>query len=776
MRRSRTDPYAIDNFPGMPSVIGAEESESIVRSIASFLTLSDVASLSAAPFDNENDGMESPTDSWAVGIELGSLEDDWTIEAPPTPALVAISPGATPAHILEHGGTSVEDLAYEDQEEMENVLHERRRSWAQQKLTDAIFAHPRSLRSFCVEAYSAAQGIRARQEARLREFQANRQDPELAVEPIIGFKRKRQDEGLKERLITELVNLVFHNVPLSVLLDVVETTGHVSLDTSFACFTLSRNSINALISAVTRLVQSIWHGITNFNPFELVQTIISLQFNAMGKTSEAIVSGIQSVATGVGSASSHALHRLSGGNLAGHQSGSASSLMGEGLFQRKPSRTKVNTKLLKKLSDINDAARLVAYQETSDDTGGLSRQGLSRVHRTMHYPVSLRPFVATVEASRDAHTGMPQLDDIDAGINVDGGRQDENGSMGPRAVSFESVAGLPSPEDGLDDNSPFISTPQSFPATPRSRENCITMWSHQVDDHIFEARDKLRVYHGTESSEERTRGMANLLKGEKRLAIFDDTDISHGIELSCGKHVARKTGTFLFCSVRSEVAILRNSYVYFEITVLPGGLSNPAAPSSMVTLSVGLATGEMPSDRLVGTWPGSVGLFSTGQIQASGQSYKLSESGAGAFGEGATVGCLAFIDEELAYETWDGVMEPARVVLTVNGRKVIPTLDGTSGTTVNPTLAQAIRDSSSEEEKEDDEDDISTRNPSVQEPSLQIDVPASEDLYPTVTLHSPATTVMSRFSAEDIGARSREETGAPSGATVYAVDGSVLFD
>lgn len=58
--------------------------------------------------------------------------------------------------------------------------------------------------------------------------------------------------------------------------------------------------------------------------------------------------------------------------------------------------------------------------------------------------------------------------------------------------------------------------------------------------------------------------------------------------------------------------------------------------------------------------------------------------------------------------------------------------------------------------------------------TLPLLVPAAEELYPTVTLHSPASAVMCRFSAEDIVATSRESIGAPEGRTIYAVDGSVI--
>jgi hypothetical protein len=59
---------------------------------------------------------------------------------------------------------------------------------------------------------------------------------------------------------------------------------------------------------------------------------------------------------------------------------------------------------------------------------------------------------------------------------------------------------------------------------------------------------------------------------------------------------------------------------------------------------------------------------------------------------------------------------------------------------------------------------------------FHLHVPLEEDLYPTLTLHSPATKVWCRFCAQDILANSRESIGAPEGATIYAVDGSVIFD
>ena len=66
------------------------------------------------------------------------------------------------------------------------------------------------------------------------------------------------------------------------------------------------------------------------------------------------------------------------------------------------------------------------------------------------------------------------------------------------------------------------------------------------------------------------------------------------------------------------------------------------------------------------------------------------------------------------------------------------------------------------------------QNPMSLNSTLPLLVPAAEELYPTVTLHSPASAVLCRFSAGDIVAASRESIGAPDGRTVYAVDGSVI--
>ncbi|CAM9396168.1 unnamed protein product [Ectocarpus sp. 12 AP-2014] len=66
--------------------------------------------------------------------------------------------------------------------------------------------------------------------------------------------------------------------------------------------------------------------------------------------------------------------------------------------------------------------------------------------------------------------------------------------------------------------------------------------------------------------------------------------------------------------------------------------------------------------------------------------------------------------------------------------------------------------------------------PAVPETSaaLGLALPKDRDLFPTVTIHSPNTEVLCRFCAEDLLGVTRENMGAPPGAPVYALDGSLI--
>lgn len=724
-----------------------DRADAIVRNIASFLSLSDAASIQEIA--------ETPADSWAVGVEL-DYDSSWDVETPLTPALVAISPGATPRLELYDKSKGIED---EDSEYMEEILQERRRRWAQEKLAKAVFFHPQSLRAFCLDAYTAAQEIRNKHQPI-----KDTADPETLREPDRSVRKRKRRGKIPVMFAHEVLDFIFQNVPLSVVIDILEAMGEISLDTTFASLKITVSSVNAIFSALGRLVRAVWKGITSLNPFHLLEAIISLQFNAMGRTSEVIVGGIQSVATGVGSASSLALHRISNASLSGNLS--SSSLLGDtsrrafGLQQT----ASINKKLLRKMSTINSAAKVVAYREIEDDTGGLTKHAKHRVQRMMHYDISLRPFVATVEQPDQereridkTYSATPSLPNTPVVNYAYGSRADMS--------SASSASGT---------SSPFMCTPQSFPPTPHSRHVVLTKGIRMADDVVFLARDRLRVYGGMQSENEKTREMARALREGRRLAVFDARD-STGIELSCGQHIATKVGNILYCTTKSMVPILRNCFVYFEITCMPRPPSTTSPAPSMATLSVGVATEELPSHSLVGNLIGSIGLCSTGQVLAGGQWFTPVEESAVVFGEGSTIGCLVMLDDRSAFETWDGVMVTASVTFNVNGVLV---MNPVTTMPVPSNVAGAVT------RFDDTPKNVSIMGvpkvdprflPSSQSTPLPLLVPAAEELFPTVTLHSPFATVMCRFSSEDVIAESRSSIGAPEGLDIYAVDGSIIF-
>jgi hypothetical protein len=695
----------------------SDEGAAIVRNIASFLTLSDAAS-SASGLDID----ALSTDSWG-NSPLGALPRWTNLQTPPTPALVAVSPNP--------------DQEFDDDDDsLGDMMERRRRYWAQEKLAAAVFSHPRSLRSYCLDAYNAAKEVQKTQ-CRPGSTFGDEDPPETLVEPCKSKRRRRGDSERRVVLIHALVDHILNNVPLSVALDILVGVRELTLDTSFAVVRITSMTVHGIFDALVNFLLDIWDGIVHFNPLELIQAIISHPFNAMGKTTEVVVGGIQSVATGVGSASSLALHRLSSkANIGG------SSVNLAGIPSRSSAGNVLNQKLLKKLSSLNSAAAVISYTETADDTGGLSRHAKSRVQRMMHYDVSLRPFVAKIQVAPE----------------------ERNRALGFAQSAAGGDASHTSSSSSSPLQSPFMCTPQSFPPTPASRRMVLARGSRFADDVIFLARDQLRVHDALESENERTREMAQALTQGKRLAVFDANDASAGIDLTCGQHVATKVGNMLYCSTRSMVPALRNCFVYFEMTVIPRPGSNLIPQASMATLSIGLSTKEMPPNTLVGAWKGSVGLCTTGQILTAGQWCSPVDPTLSSYGDRATVGCLVCLDDGSAFETWDGVMVTAAVTFNVNEFIVSPPVSalpmGSAGlmppaTPGEPHQSQAM-----------------LGPPSFTLPLL---VPAEEELYPTVTLHSPATAVMCRFSAGDVLATSRESIGAPKDVTVYAVDGSVIF-
>lgn len=679
--------------------------------------------------------------------------------------------------------------------------HKERNTWAQEQLAAAVFSHPDPLRNYCVDAFVAAKAVRTNKQQTTRSKVLKRQtSPETMIEPYndnedseydddYDFEDEDEDEPHRILFISAVLDRIFNNVPLNVLLDVFDGVSEVSLDTSLAVVRITGMTIQGVTNGAVHVVGTVWNGVIHFNPLALVQVVITRPFNAVGKTTEVMVSGIQSAATGVGSASSMAFYRLSAKTV------SSSSLAQQGALRgrNRLGSPKLNKKLLRKLSSMHLAASVVAYSELADDAAGLSRQAKSRVQRMMHYDVSLRPFVATVKLPANSNTTTTTTTSSNNNNNNinsnDNNRADETKrsnlhnalQQDSRLSSSNSRLELPDTEPSSacsTPGSPFMCTPQSFPPTPTSRRLVLARGARFSDDVVFLARDQLRVHGALGSEDERTREMALALTQGRRLAVFDADDASEGVDLSCGQHVATKVGNMLYCSTRSMVPILRNCFVYFEMTELPKRSPSLFPQGSMATMSVGVSTKEMPPNTLVGAWKGSVGLCSTGQMLTAGQWCSPVDSSITVKGEQpTTVGCLVCLDDGSAFETWDGVIVTAAVTFNVNQKIVsapmtaVPLAASTSSkgeTTVSPVGSPAeISGKSSPPPTQ-----IGPVPPSFTVPLL---VPAEEELFPTVTLHSPGTAVMCRFSAGDVLASSKAIIGAPPGVTVYAVDGSVIF-
>ena len=400
----------------------------------------------------------------------------------------------------------------------------------------------------------------------------------------------------------------------------------------------------------------------------------------------------------------------------------------------------------------------------------------------MHYHISLRPFVATVSAPKGkgarrnsptaSFDGMRVLDDLPT---APPSRQN-SGDMQQMQVANSVTSSAGDEED--DDSEPFMCTPKSFPSTPTSRSNVMARGFRFSEDVVFLARDQLRVHGALDSDNPQTRAMARALKEGSRLAVFDINDPTSSVALSCGQHVAQKVGNDYYCSTRSMIPILRNCYVYFEMSAAP-----PPHNSSMfqlASLSIGLSTLEMPLNALVGQWKGSIGLCTTGQILVAGQWSSPLDPRVSAYGNNSTVGCLVYLDDESAFETWDGTMVTANVTFSVNGR-VMETQAanmpfGPAHQGGGPPGRQQPMDNVEERDQGEEEQ---SGNPFEQDGQgaliMPLYVPREEEVYATLTLHSPETQVMARFSADDILARSRANIGVPDGVTVYAVDGSVVL-
>jgi len=420
--------------------------------------------------------------------------------------------------------------------------------------------------------------------------------------------------------------------------------------------------------------------------------------------------------------------------------------------------------MIRKMSKIDSAAKVVSYFELTDEA--LPLQTKQRVMRMMHYPVSLRPFMATISVGgKDQELSLRKNKHSLSNTEYVYQSCDDVCALD----DIHSVSSSSSSDSNIHEhsNTPFMCTPKSFPPTPSSRANVLAKGSRFSDDVIFLARDILRLEEGLGSNNIHTKAMAKALRESRKLASFNPSDASGGISLTRGRHCASKSGNDLYASVRGMIPIPRNCYVYFEMSI-----STPSFLLHHASLSLGLSTLEMPLNALVGAWKSSVGLCSTSQILIASQWY--SPLYPQPYSGSSTVGCLVILDDQTIVETWDGVMVIAKIVFNVDGKLVFPATQnhhlpqGSAFYSLSSSLPHDCHDALQYK-------DNNTPLDNQTKPVISMLVPKGEELYPTLTLHSSNTDVLCRFSSADIIAKSRAKIGAPIGAAVYGTDGSILF-
>ncbi len=398
---------------------------------------------------------------------------------------------------------------------------------------------------------------------------------------------------------------------------------------------------------------------------------------------------------------------------------------------------------------------LIDYEEDQeepmslDDKSVLSLQRL-RMSRVMHNYVPANTFRATVRS-------RPRRRELSA-------------------TSLRSLA------EEMDE----LYTPSSFPSTPFSLARVMSRSSDRTEDVMFAARDKLRLQESHRSADTVSRAIAAEAARRRAVAAFDPSFLCQGLLLSSGNHCAQKVGPGLCASCRATVAVLPETFIYFEISVMIS--SEREAP----VLAAGLAPPDCPLNVMVGSWPQSLGLYSDGSLLV-GSKWSKNTSGI-SISAGCTIGVLCRLsspprpqkqrEEEVASSSDDSeededvyVQSHPLQLLFAFGR-----LFGSKATGSPPTSGENRSRSQDRWALNSDESffafningTVLSFSESV-EKSIQSELKMYPPLYPTVSILSEQTKVWCRFDQQDIVFRSRRAIGAPPGVRVYCLDGSVLL-
>lgn len=357
------------------------------------------------------------------------------------------------------------------------------------------------------------------------------------------------------------------------------------------------------------------------------------------------------------------------------------------------------------------------YEETVDEDESVVPMQYRRSMHAMHNFVPSNPFRATIRI----HPSMNDNSTINTNNALVTGNVDQDALELVEQISRECVA----------------CSPVSFPTTPFSRAHVMNQSSEKVEMLIFAARDLLRLEAQSTSRDEYSRNAAKEAQQNGQFAVFDPRQASNGIVLGCGYHCASKIGNGLCSCCRSMMPIRPKTYVYVEFSITVSGNQVPS-------LGVGLAPPDCPLNVMVGSWSRSLGVYADGQILIGSRWFQSLSSAK--LSAGSTVGMLVHY-EDIDDSVGSNNTQEGSTIKDCNG--VFTCSVNINGKHINysPETYAAMQD-------------ITSLGP---------------QLYPTVSLFSEGTRVWCRFCEADIVYRSRDSIGAPKGAKIYCLDGSLLL-
>ena len=282
-----------------------------------------------------------------------SCEDDDDDDNLQTPGLVALSPiplDDQDDDIIFYQNTNDQNNYYSQDENMENYksFRSRRRNKqspstiknyelkkVQEILQKKILSHPKSIRSYCLSSHKKAMEMRRKEvDSSLvgvlcPDCNNNVMYYKVNWDTTKKHRRRRgfytcicqsqpqtqsslsQDYNIRQQynyhlqqserplhLLEILTAPIFQNIPLSIIFDLSIQCLQTSGLTVSASLSVTASSIKTIIHLLAQIIHKFWSILSHeLNPFTWLDRVISIQRKAMGISSEAFVTGIQSVAT-----------------------------------------------------------------------------------------------------------------------------------------------------------------------------------------------------------------------------------------------------------------------------------------------------------------------------------------------------------------------------------------------------------------------------------------------------------------------------------------------